>query len=219
MPVTALELNRFCHTTASVHCGMMYGKMKMELRYFLHARSVRVIRNANSSAVEDGHHAGADGQQHRVEQRRPQVRLGHAAGEEVDVVDEWYSRTACPVRWASMVPAWILKVSSTMATIGATVVKVSTMPSSSRMTLCGLEKKVLTLLSTMVDLLARRVVGWFMASSSFLRFAGRWRARSYRSCQLRLRTQKAPMLLLLTKAPLDASKAPRSVSTVTPGTG
>ena len=48
VPVTALELNRFCHTTASVHCGMMYGKIKMELRYFLHARSVRVIKNANS---------------------------------------------------------------------------------------------------------------------------------------------------------------------------
>ena len=80
---------------------------------------------------------------------------------------------ACPVRWASMVPAWILKVSSTMATIGATVVKVRTMPSSSRITLCGLEKKVLTLLSTIVDLLARRVVGRLMASSSFLRFEGR----------------------------------------------
>ena len=60
-----------------------------------------------------------------------------------------------------------------MATIGATVVKVKTMPSSSRMTLCGLEKKVLTLLSTMVVLLARRVVGRLMASSSFLRFEGR----------------------------------------------
>ena len=60
-----------------------------------------------------------------------------------------------------------------MATIGATVVKVRTMPSSSRMTLCGLEKKVLTLLSTIVDLLARRVVGRLMASSSFLRFEGR----------------------------------------------
>jgi hypothetical protein len=23
VPVTALELNTFCHTTASVHCGMM----------------------------------------------------------------------------------------------------------------------------------------------------------------------------------------------------
>ena len=47
VPVTALELNRFCHTTASVHCGMMYGKMKMELKYFLQARSVLVIRKAN----------------------------------------------------------------------------------------------------------------------------------------------------------------------------
>ena len=47
VPVTALELNRFCHTTASVHCGMMYGKMKIELKYFLQARSVLVMRNAN----------------------------------------------------------------------------------------------------------------------------------------------------------------------------
>ncbi len=44
VPVTALELNRFCHTTAKVHCGMMYGKMKIELRYFLKAILVLVIR-------------------------------------------------------------------------------------------------------------------------------------------------------------------------------
>jgi len=39
-----------------------------------------------------------------------------------------------------MVPAWILKVSCTMATMGATVVTVSTMPIMSRMTLWGFEK-------------------------------------------------------------------------------
>ena len=56
-----------------------------------------------------------------------------------------------------MVPGWILKVSSTMAMMGATVVTVSTMPISTRITLWGLEKKVLTLLRKIVDLLAWRV--------------------------------------------------------------
>ena len=40
-------LNKFCHTTASVHWGMMYGKMKMELKYFLNFRFVLVTKNAN----------------------------------------------------------------------------------------------------------------------------------------------------------------------------
>ena len=42
----ALLLNTFCHTTANVHCGMMYGKIKMELKYFLNFRFVLVTRNA-----------------------------------------------------------------------------------------------------------------------------------------------------------------------------
>ncbi len=46
VPTTALLLNRFCHTTANVHCGMMYGKMKIELKYFLNFRFVRVTKNA-----------------------------------------------------------------------------------------------------------------------------------------------------------------------------
>ena len=37
-----------CHTTASVHCGMIYGKIKIELRYFLNFISVLVTRNAKS---------------------------------------------------------------------------------------------------------------------------------------------------------------------------
>ena len=57
-----------------------------------------------------------------------------------------------------MVPGWILKVSSTMATIGATVVMVSTIPISSRITLWGLERKVLILLRRTADRLARSVV-------------------------------------------------------------
>ena len=47
------------------------------------------------------------------------------------------------------------------------MVKVRTMPSRSRITLWGSEKKVLTLLRAMVVLLARRVEDWFMAYSSF----------------------------------------------------
>ena len=47
VPTTALLLNTFCHTTASVHCGMMYGKIKMELKYFLNFRFVLVTKNAN----------------------------------------------------------------------------------------------------------------------------------------------------------------------------
>lgn len=46
VPTTALLLNTFCHTTASVHCGMMYGKMKIELKYFLNFRFVLVTKNA-----------------------------------------------------------------------------------------------------------------------------------------------------------------------------
>ena len=42
-----------------------------------------------------------------------------------------------------MVPGWILTVSSTMATMGATVVTVRTRPIRTRITLWGLEKKVL----------------------------------------------------------------------------
>ena len=43
-PVIAFELNKFCHITASVHCGMIYGKIKIALRYFLNLRFVRVTR-------------------------------------------------------------------------------------------------------------------------------------------------------------------------------
>ena len=46
VPVTALELKRFCHTTASVHCGIMYGKIKILLRYLRQARFVLVTRKA-----------------------------------------------------------------------------------------------------------------------------------------------------------------------------
>ena len=53
-----------------------------------------------------------------------------------------------------------------IAMMGATVLKVSTMPISTRITLWGLEKKVFTLLSRMVDLLARRVVDGFINLSS-----------------------------------------------------
>ena len=60
---------------------------------------------------------------------------------------------AFPVRCASMVPGWILKVSSTIATIGATVVKESTIPNRSRMIFCGLEKYVLILFRTITILL------------------------------------------------------------------
>ena len=45
-----------------------------------------------------------------------------------------------PVRCSSMVPGWITKESLTIATMGATVVMVSTMPISSSTTFCGLEK-------------------------------------------------------------------------------
>ena len=38
-------------------------------------------------AVENGHHAGADSEKHRIEKRCPQICLGHAAGEKVCVVD------------------------------------------------------------------------------------------------------------------------------------
>ena len=38
-------------------------------------------------AVENGHHARADSEKHRIEKRRPQIRLCHAAGEKVGVVD------------------------------------------------------------------------------------------------------------------------------------
>lgn len=57
-----------------------------------------------------------------------------------------------------MVPGWILKVSSTMAMMGATVLKVSTMPISSRITLWGLEKKVLILFRRTADRLVRATV-------------------------------------------------------------
>ena len=40
-----------------------------------------------------------------------------------------------PVRWASMVPGWMVRVSLTMATMGATVVMVTTIPSTRRITL------------------------------------------------------------------------------------
>ena len=43
-PVIAFELKRFCHITARVHCGMIYGKMKIALRYFLNFRFVRVTK-------------------------------------------------------------------------------------------------------------------------------------------------------------------------------
>ena len=39
-----------------------------------------------------------------------------------------------------MVPGWIVIVSFTIATIGATVEKVSTMPNRRRMMFCGFEK-------------------------------------------------------------------------------
>ena len=39
------------------------------------------------AAEQDGYHAGADGQQHGVQKRRPEVCLRHAAGEEVNIVD------------------------------------------------------------------------------------------------------------------------------------
>ena len=65
-----------------------------------------------------------------------------------------------------MVPGWILKVSSMMARMGATVLKVSTMPISTKMTLWGLEKKVFTLLNRIVLLFARRVVDGFINRSS-----------------------------------------------------
>ena len=48
VPVTALLLNRFCHTTASVHCGMMYGKMKTELIQRRAAMFVLVTRKATT---------------------------------------------------------------------------------------------------------------------------------------------------------------------------
>ena len=48
-----------------------------------------------------------------------------------------------------MVPGWIWKVSRTIATIGATVLKVSTIPKTSRMMFCGFEKKVTILLRSM----------------------------------------------------------------------
>ena len=46
VPQTALELNICCQTTARVHCGMMYGKMKIELKYFLKRMLVLVTRKA-----------------------------------------------------------------------------------------------------------------------------------------------------------------------------
>ena len=48
VPVTALELNKCCHTTANVHCGIIYGKINIELRYFLHFIFVLVTRKANT---------------------------------------------------------------------------------------------------------------------------------------------------------------------------
>ena len=44
VPGTRLESNRFCQMTASVHWGMIYGKMKIELKYFLQRMFVRVTR-------------------------------------------------------------------------------------------------------------------------------------------------------------------------------
>ena len=44
VPVTRLESNRFCQMTANVHWGMIYGKMKIELKYFLQRMFVRVTR-------------------------------------------------------------------------------------------------------------------------------------------------------------------------------
>ena len=64
-----------------------------------------------------------------------------------------------------MVPGWIMSVSFTIATIGATVVKVSKMPNNRRMIFCGLEKYVLILLSTMTLLFDLRLTVWSIANS------------------------------------------------------
>jgi hypothetical protein len=48
VPVIRLLLKRFCHTTARVHWGIMYGNINMELRYFLNFMFVLVIRKANT---------------------------------------------------------------------------------------------------------------------------------------------------------------------------
>ena len=63
-----------------------------------------------------------------------------------------------------MVPGWILKVSCTMATMGATVVTVRMMPRSRSMTLCGFEKKVRSLLKTAPAPLCTGI-DWFMLLS------------------------------------------------------
>ena len=47
-----------------------------------------------------------------------------------------------------------------MATMGATVLKVSTMPISSKITLWGFDRKVLSLLMRMADGLARLILFW-----------------------------------------------------------
>jgi len=39
-------LNIFCHTTAKVHCGIIYGKINIELKYFLNFILVLVTKNA-----------------------------------------------------------------------------------------------------------------------------------------------------------------------------
>ena len=44
-------------------------------------------QEGNQSAIKDRHQASADSQQNGVQQRRPQVGLGHAAGEKVGVID------------------------------------------------------------------------------------------------------------------------------------
>ena len=44
-------------------------------------------QECEQTAVENGDDAGADGKQDGIEKRRPEVRLRHAAGEEVNIVD------------------------------------------------------------------------------------------------------------------------------------
>ena len=44
-------------------------------------------QEGKQSAIKDRHQAGANSQQNGVQQRRPQVGLGHAAGEKVGVID------------------------------------------------------------------------------------------------------------------------------------